>query len=138
VSLLAAGCDLPRDPEGTLEEVRGGSLRVGVLQGNRYAEQVDRQIVGEIARRLQAQPAFSTAEAHTLFEMLHRGEIHIVIGGIPTNTPFGPDAGLSRPAGPLFQSAGDEDRVLAVRSGENAFLKLVNEEIGDVLDGAGA
>jgi polar amino acid transport system substrate-binding protein len=31
LGLTTAGCQFPRDPEGTLERVRGGTLRVGVL-----------------------------------------------------------------------------------------------------------
>jgi polar amino acid transport system substrate-binding protein len=35
--VLAAACDLPRDPEGTLERVRGGTLRVGVAHNPPWA-----------------------------------------------------------------------------------------------------
>src|SRR3712207_7643050 len=32
LALVAAACDLPRDPEGTLQRVRGGTMRVGVVE----------------------------------------------------------------------------------------------------------
>ena len=39
--LALAACGLPKDPEETLERVRGGELRVGVLPGNSEAEAAD-------------------------------------------------------------------------------------------------
>ena len=50
---LAAGCQFPRDPEGTLDRVEGGTLRVGVVEdppwvelGGREPGGVEPEIVG--------------------------------------------------------------------------------------------
>ncbi|MCB5176406.1 MULTISPECIES: hypothetical protein [Microvirga] len=124
---LLAGCDLPRDPEETLEMVRGKELRVGVLQSDRNAEQ-DRAVVEILAENLQSQPVYTEGDAHRLFEELDRGHIHLIIGGVPKSTPF-KKAGFSKAVGPLYGSAEEEKRVLAVRAGENAFLLRVNRAI---------
>ena len=127
--LTLAGCDLPKDPEGTLERVRGGELRVGVLTGNPRAEAEDRRIVDALAAAIQARPSFHPNDAHHLLWDLQHGGLDLVIGGMPAKTPFSQDVGLSKTAGPLFRPGEAEERVLAVRNGENGFLLAVNEAI---------
>lgn len=127
--LVLAGCDLPRDPEGTLERVSGGELRVGVLTGNERALTEDRRVVDALAQRIGARPTFHPGDAHDLLFDLQHGALDLVIGGLPSKTPFVQDVGLSKSAGPLFQPGEAEDRVLAVRNGENGFLLAVNEAI---------
>lgn len=129
VLLAVAGCDLPKDPEGTLERVAGGELRVGVLPGNGRAEAEDRRIVDVLATALQTTPSFSSGDAHNVFWDLEHGRLDLVIGGLPSKTPFSAKVGLSRTAGPLFREGDAEDRVLAVRNGENGFLLAVNRAI---------
>lgn len=128
-ALLLAGCDLPKDPEGTLQEVRGGTLEVGILPGNGEAERQDRAIVAALAEALDAEPAFRAEDAHALFHALHEGQLDLVIGGLPSSTLFVAKAGLSREAGPLYRPGEADKRVLAVRQGENAFLMEVNRAI---------
>jgi len=128
IGFALAGCDLPRDPEGTLETVRGGEMRVGVLKVHANAEQ-DRPIVERLAAALGSKPVYVEGDAHALFEDLKRGQIHLVIGGVPEKTPFGKELGLSKPAGSLHGAHEEENRVIAVRPGENGFLLKVNEAI---------
>lgn len=130
---VVAGCDLPRDPEGTLENVQGKELRVGVVQAGESADH-DRRIVEHLARSLQAKPVYREGDAHVLFKSLEQGRLHLIVGGIPKSTPF-KDAGFSKAAGPLLGSSEDEERVLAVRAGENAFLLRVNRAIEAVRAG---
>ena len=127
--LLVAGCDLPKDPEGTLEAVRGGALQVGILPGNGEAERQDRAIVARLAEALDAEATFREEDAHALFDALGQGQLDLVIGGLPSDTVFVSHAGLSREAGPLFRPGAADKRVLAVRQGENAFLMEVNRAI---------
>jgi hypothetical protein len=123
-----AGCDLPRDPEETLETVQGQELRVGVLKFGANAER-DRPIVERLATSLEAKLVYVEGDAHALFEDLKRGHLHLVIGGVPESTPFGKELGLSKSAGHLHGAHEEENRVIAVRPGENAFLLRVNEVI---------
>ncbi len=126
---MLTGCDLPKDPEGTLERVRGGELRVGVLTGNPRADAEDRRVVDALAQAVGTRPSFHPGDAHHLLYDLHHGRLDIVIGGLPSKTPFSKDVGLSKSAGPLFRPGEADDRVLAVRNGENGFLRAVNEAI---------
>jgi hypothetical protein len=128
IGAILAGCDLPRDPEETLETVQGQELRVGVLKFGENAEK-DRAIVELLATSLEAKLVYVEGDAHALFEDLKRGHLHLVIGGVPESTPFEKELGLSKPVGPLHGAHEEEDRVMAVRPGENAFLLRVNEVI---------
>ena len=126
--LILSGCDLPRDPEETLEAVEGRELRVGVLKYSENAEK-DRPIAERLATSLGSKLVYVEGDAHALFEDLKRGHLHLVIGGVPESTPFEKELGLSKPVGPLHGAHEEEDRVLAVRPGENAFLLRVNQAI---------
>jgi hypothetical protein len=128
VGSALAGCDLPRDPEQTLETVRGRELRVGVLKFGENADK-DRPVVERLASSLEAKLVYVEGDAHALFEDLKRGHLHVVIGGVPESTPFAKELGLSKPVGPLHGAHEEEGRVLAVRPGENAFLLRVNQAI---------
>src|SRR5829696_9843751 len=94
---ILAGCDLPRDPEETLETVQGQELRVGVLKFGQNADK-DRPIVERLATSLGSKPVYVEGDAHALFEDLKRGKLHLVIGGVPKPTPFETELGLSKPA----------------------------------------
>jgi hypothetical protein len=138
VGSVLAGCDLPRDPEDTLETVQGQELRVGVLKFGQNADK-DRPIVERLAASLGSKLVYVEGDAHALFEDLKRGHLHLVIGGVPKATPFAKELGLSKPIGPLHGAHEEEDRVLAVRPGENAFLLRVNEIIAAArAEGAGS
>ena len=133
-----AGCDLPRDPEKTLELVQGQELRVGVLKFGQNAEE-DRPIVERLAANLGSKLVYVEGDAHALFEDLKRGHLHLVIGAVPESTPFQKELGLSKPVGQLHGAHEEEDRVIAVRPGENAFLLKVNQAIETArAEGAGS
>jgi hypothetical protein len=128
VASALGGCDLPWDPEETLETVQGKELRVGVLKFGPNADK-DRPVAERLAKDLEARIVYVEGDAHALFEDLKRGQLHLVIGGVPKSTPFKKELGLSKAVGPLLGAHEDEDRVVAVRPGENAFLLKVNEII---------
>lgn len=135
---VLAGCDLPRDPEETLETVQGQELRVGVLKFGENADK-DRPIVERLAASLGSKLVYVDGDAHVLFEDLKRGHLHLVIGGVPESTPFAKELGLSKPVGPLHGAHEEEDRVIAIRPGENGFLLRVNQAIEAVeAEGAGS
>ena len=66
---ILAGCDLPRDPEETLETVQGQELRVGVLKFGENAGN-DRPIVERLAGSLGSKLVYVEGDAHALFEDL--------------------------------------------------------------------
>jgi hypothetical protein len=129
---LLLACNLPDDPDGTTETVTGGVLRIGALTDP--LDPVDAEAVARVAKALQAEPEFMTADPHTLFVQLEDGTLHVVAGRIPVTTPFSGDVALSDPMGRVMLGDDTEDRVLAIRKGENRFLIAVNRAIGGMAE----
>lgn len=127
VVLLLSGCWMPRDPEGTTERVRGGTLHLGVL--GTVLSDAEERAVAAVADALDAEVSRDTADPHRLFAMLGAGEIDIVVGGVPEDTPFASRVGLTRSIGKVRVGDRLEDRVLAIRQGENRFLMTVNRTL---------
>jgi polar amino acid transport system substrate-binding protein len=104
VTAAATGCGLPRDPEGTLERVRGGTMRVGVVVHEPFTRVVDGtpsgtevELVQEFAGTLGAQVEWTPGTEAELMEALGKRELDLVIGGISAKTPYGSHVALSRP-----------------------------------------
>lgn len=94
--LLCAACgNYPRDPEGTLERVRGGALRVGVAEASPWTSLaggtpagVEPALVQELARELGARVEWVPGSETLLLEALERGELDLVVGGLDSRTPW--------------------------------------------------
>lgn len=129
LSLLSA-CKVPEDPEGTTEAVTGQHLRIGAL--TQALDPVEAQALSRLAQVLGAEQDVVTGDPHTLFSQLETGELHVIAGRIPANTPFAADVALTDPLGRVKIGADREDRVLAIRKGENRFLVTVNRAIREV------
>jgi polar amino acid transport system substrate-binding protein len=104
--LLAIGaCDLPRDPKGTLDRVRGGTMRVGIAENPPWttfaaggsAAGIEGALAAEVARELQARIAWVRAPESQLLEALHLGELEMVIGGLTDGTPWKQSVALTKP-----------------------------------------
>ncbi len=124
---VLAACKVPADPEGTTVEVTGDVLKVGAL--TTPLDTTDAEAVRRISEAMQAQTELVTGDPHSLFTQLEEGAIHLVAGRIPANTPFAADVGLSAPIGRIQLAGESEDRVLAIRKGENRFLVTLNRAI---------
>ncbi len=139
VALLAVllvalvGCDLPRDMDGTLERVTGGTLRVGVAgrspwarMAGEHGEGVEAALVRRAARSLDARVRWAAGHADDLFAALERGHLDVVVGGLTEDTPWRDRVGLTRPyaevrllvAGPPWAHGVEEldERVVAVEA----------------------
>ncbi len=126
--LALSACVLPKDPERTTERVSGRELVVGVLADE--LSDPDRRVIDALAQRLGARPAPRTGPAHLLLALLEEGEVHLLAGDIPADTPLAAKAGLSNAVGRLHRPDGsEEDRVLLIRQGENRFLGELNRAI---------
>jgi hypothetical protein len=124
-----AGCDeLPRDPEDTTEQVSGSVLRVGWIAGAEPTE-LERAAVDALAVRLAAAVETSQDTVHQLVPRLEEGSLHLVLGSLPEQTPFAARVGLSKPVGTVLLGGETQPTVVAIRSGENRFLLLVNDAI---------
>ncbi len=102
---LAAGCDLPRDPEGTLDRIPNHTLRVGVIidepwtSGAGVAEPdgVEVELVRRLATKLNSDVEWSVGGDSRLMNDLERFELDLVIGGIVESTAWGERVALTSP-----------------------------------------
>lgn len=136
-----AGCDFPRDPEGTLEEVSGGELVVGVAEAppwiersGRDPEGIEADIVRRLADRLQADVRWVWLPAEEQVRRLARFEIHLAVGRHTRESPLAREVGTTRPWYVSLERYGDTDvmtrhHVFLVPPGENAWLLRVEEQL---------
>lgn len=119
-----AGCQYPRDVEGTLDRVEGGVMRVGVsdnepwvnLDGDEPAG-VEPEIVRRFAETIDAEIHWVQGDSEELAEALAGGQLDVLIAGITRKSPLKRVVGLTRPyvdtelllAHPRGQEMPDED-----------------------------
>jgi polar amino acid transport system substrate-binding protein len=129
---LVTACGLPRDPEGTLDRVRGGTLRVGfvvdtpwVTSAGAGAGGIEGSIAAELARGLGAHITWKGGAETPLLTALHDGDLDVVIAGLTKDSPWATQVAFTRPYYVDTTTVHGEPtklpHVLAVRPGENAF-----------------
>lgn len=123
-ALFLAGCDLPKDPDETLERVRQGTLRAGLVAGERHRDS-DRERLARLTARLNAKLDLVEGDAHALVDGLEKGDLDLVVS-LPKNTPFR-KPGYTHPVAPPMD--GEKPPVWAVPAGENAWLLELNRFI---------
>lgn len=105
VAIFLAGCDLPRDIEGTEDRVRQGTLRVGVIDGaapwvawhSGKPRGVEVQLVRELAERIQSDIQWVSGSDTELFRALAAFELDLVIGRIDRTSPWRKEVAFTRP-----------------------------------------
>src|SRR5690606_7366466 len=93
--VVLLGCDMPRDPEGTLNRVRGGVLRVGISHnppwtevppGTEMADEepggLEPQLLKQLAAALSAEIQWTKDTEGDLIEALGRGDLDVVVCGM--------------------------------------------------------
>lgn len=132
-AVMLGGCaaGIPRDPDGTLERVTDGTLRVGVSHNPPWTDThtgrspagTEVRLVEQFAERLDADVDWTESTEATLVDALHRGELDLVIAGFADDTPWSEKAAVTRP---YTESVDDQGRrrshVMVAPMGENAFL----------------
>jgi polar amino acid transport system substrate-binding protein len=129
-ALLAGGCTVPTDPDGTLDRARGGTMRVGMTEAVPWAEETDGQrsgvevyLVERFAEALGARIEWSDGSEEELFEELHEGRLDLVIGGITAMSPWMEKGAFTRPYATVLSELGQKEKhVMATKAGENDFL----------------
>ncbi|WP_347755681.1 transporter substrate-binding domain-containing protein [Agrococcus sp. ProA11] len=128
---LLAGCSsIPADPDGTLERVRGGTLRVGVTENPPWVELSDAgepagtepELVVAFADELGAEVEWTDGSESRLAAALEAGELDLVIGGLLDDTPWVEVGAATRPYAEVEAPWGTERHVMLTPMGENAFL----------------
>jgi polar amino acid transport system substrate-binding protein len=108
VCLLAipiAGCEFPADPEGTLDRVRGGVMRVGVTPAEPWVKLpasgppagVEVELVKAFADELGATVEWVEGSESDLVEALHGRQLDVVIAGLTRQSEWARSAALTRP-----------------------------------------
>lgn len=118
ILVTVSACDLPRDQNGSLSRITDHTLRAGLVESERKEE--DREAILRFAQSVNAEAMIVSGDTHDLMTALGEGALDVVVS-LPKNTPFG-HAGFSRPV----PGSGPQDRVWAVRAGENALLVRIN------------
>jgi len=104
VAALGA-CQFPSDPDGTLERVRDGTMRVGVTESDPWVSRagpddpqgVEPELVRQFAARLNAEIAWVDGSEEELMGALKEGQLDLVVGGLTKKTPWKKEAALTRP-----------------------------------------
>ena len=131
LGLTSCGITVPQDPNGTLEKVSGGTLRVGVSENAEWVELpptgdpvgIEPALVQEFADTLDTSVEWVPGTEHELADDLKHGELDLAIGGFGADTPWIKDAGITRPYTETTDERGKTIRhVMLVPLGENAFL----------------
>ncbi len=104
IALSLASCGVPRDPEGTLERVRGGEMRVGVSSSDPWAtwpgdepSGVEVDLVEDFAVEIDSEVVWVEGSEAEVIEALEVGELDLVIGGLTSTSPWSKVAALTHP-----------------------------------------
>ncbi|MPZ70202.1 MAG: transporter substrate-binding domain-containing protein [Actinobacteria bacterium] len=94
----------PVDPEGTLERIRGGTMRVGITASEPWTEStedgpagIEVEIVERLAEELDAEIEWVPGSEEELFGALKYSQVDLVIGGLGAKNPFAKEASLTHP-----------------------------------------
>jgi polar amino acid transport system substrate-binding protein len=104
IVLLAGSCDAPRDPEGTLDRVTNGTIRVGVsadepwvVLGNGDPAGIEVELVELFARDLGAEIEWVEGNVEDLAAAVHVRELDLLVGGLTSSSGISSEAALSHP-----------------------------------------
>lgn len=132
LALGLTGCatTFPADPEGTLDRVSGGTLRVGISPNGEWTQMTDDgeasgievDLVEEFADSIDADIAWVEGSEERLMTQLEEGSLDLVIGGLTDQSPWSDRSAITKPFTEVTTSTGLEKHVMAAPMGENAFL----------------
>ncbi len=101
---LLAGCQWPRDVDGTLERVSGETLRVGVSEADPWVRLegsepsgVEVELVRRLARELDAAVEWVEGSTAELVEGLERGALDVAVAGFTADEPWTQKVTFTRP-----------------------------------------
>jgi polar amino acid transport system substrate-binding protein len=104
LALTLAACGIPRDPEGTLERVDGGVMRVGVTEASPWVELgaeepdgIEARLVEHLAEELDAEIEWVEGSEEELFGALAGRDLDLVVGGLTSKTPWSAEAAVTHP-----------------------------------------
>lgn len=118
VTATLAACDIPRDPEGTLQRIRGGTMRVGateadpfvVLDGEEPAGGVEVKLAERFASEIDAEIEWVTGSADEILGALEVGQLDLAIGGFASTDPWSANVTFTHPYLTTFAGVGVPER----------------------------
>lgn len=124
VVLLFYGCrNFPADPERTLESLKDGTLKVGVMVNPPFTGKtesgykgIEADMISAFAKANNANIQWVEASEEELFTSLEKFELAIVIGGLTSKSPRKKQSGFTQP----YLEKNGEKHVIATPPGENA------------------
>ncbi|HEX2232835.1 MAG TPA: transporter substrate-binding domain-containing protein [Thermoleophilaceae bacterium] len=104
-TVAASGCEIPQDPDGTLDRVTGGTMRVGVaeadpwvtLDGAEPSGGVEVELVRRFAREVDARVEWIDGSEEELVNAAKEGSLDLVISGMTSNSRWQQDVAFTRP-----------------------------------------
>ncbi|MFL0580204.1 substrate-binding periplasmic protein [Dietzia sp. 179-F 9C3 NHS] len=130
---LVAGCSgpFPRDVDGSLERISGGTLRVGVSENPPWTQVSDdgevtgreADLVTGFARSEGARVEWTPGAESELVTAMTRGDLDVLIGGLTADSPWEQEVAITRHYAEEVTPDGDTEKlVMATPLGENALL----------------
>jgi polar amino acid transport system substrate-binding protein len=104
-AIAAAGCQYPRDPDGTLNRVEGGVMRVGVteadpwvvLEGDRPVGGAEVELARRFAREVGARIEWVQGSEEELVDAAKEGQVDLILGGLTNKSRWKKDVAFTRP-----------------------------------------
>lgn len=128
---MTSGCGIPRDPEGTLDRITGGVLRVGVSPAPGLVQATGGEPGGPLADLVVAFADVRDAEVdwrvdseEDLVDDLEAGELDLAIGGMTAATPWAERVSVTR-GYPGIAGSGGADVAILLPLGENALQSAI-------------
>lgn len=102
---VLSGCQVPQDPDGTLDIVRDGTMRVGVTESDPWVDLADPddpqgvepELVRRFAASLSAEIDWIDGSEEELIGALKEDQLDLVVGGLTKQTPWKKEAALTWP-----------------------------------------
>jgi hypothetical protein len=135
--IVLAGCGvMPLDPEGTSEAIaQSRQIRVGLVEGDSdFARPAAARLLRHLADETGARPVLRAGSTETLFKLLERGELDLVLAPIDPKSPWMVDV---TPGPPVAATGQGETRVEyhpVLRNGENRWIMTVERVARAVAD----
>lgn len=132
LGLVGCGGHYPADPEGTLDRISGGVLRVGIShqppwtdirEGETSPQGIEVQVIEDYAASINAEIEWQAGGEEELTTLLSENELDLVIGGLTSQTPWESAAAITTSYAESIGVDGKTAKhVMAVQMGENAFM----------------
>lgn len=132
-ALTGCGLRIPTDPDGSLDRITGGELRVGasahgtlvVVDGEDVSGPFAELIEG-FARERDAQIEWTVDSEEGLVDDLEAGDLDLAIGGMTDASPWGDRVSLTRGYRGI-DGGGDTAVVVLLPMGENALQSALEQ-----------